>query len=75
MCNVYLHRLDRAWDDRDGVLCRYADDLIVMCWSRSQAEAALKRLRGVLADLGLEPKEAKTRIVRVPRAQEGGVGM
>jgi RNA-directed DNA polymerase len=25
MCNVYLHRLDRAWDDRDGVLCRYAD--------------------------------------------------
>jgi RNA-directed DNA polymerase len=26
MCNVYLHRLDREWDDRDGVLCRYADD-------------------------------------------------
>ena len=25
MCNVYLHRLDRAWDDGDGVLVRYAD--------------------------------------------------
>jgi RNA-directed DNA polymerase len=25
MCNVYLHRLDREWDERDGVLCRYAD--------------------------------------------------
>jgi RNA-directed DNA polymerase len=32
MCNVYLHRLDRAWDDGDGVLVRFADDLIVMCW-------------------------------------------
>ena len=41
MCNVYLHRLDRAWDDADGVLVRYADDLVVMCWSRSQAEQAL----------------------------------
>jgi hypothetical protein len=25
MCNVYLHRLDRAWDDGDGVLARFAD--------------------------------------------------
>jgi RNA-directed DNA polymerase len=33
MCNVYLHRLDRAWDGHDGVLARFADDLVVMCWS------------------------------------------
>jgi RNA-directed DNA polymerase len=71
MCNVYLHRLDREWDDRDGVLCRYADDLIVMCWSRSQAEAALERLTALLASLGLEPKAAKTRIVHL---EEGGEG-
>ena len=32
LCNVYLHRLDRAWQTRgDGVLVRYADDLVVMC--------------------------------------------
>jgi RNA-directed DNA polymerase len=71
MCNVYLHRLDRAWDDRDGVLCRYADDLTVMCWSRSQAEAALERLTALLAGLGLEPKAAKTRIGHL---EEGGEG-
>jgi RNA-directed DNA polymerase len=71
MCNVYLHRLDRAWDDRDGVLCRYADDLTVMCWSRSQAEAALERLTALLADLGLEPKAAKTRIVHLAEEGEG----
>ena len=71
MCNVYLHRLDRAWDDGDGVLVRFADDLVVMCWSRSQAEAALARLTDLLADLGLEPKAAKTRIVHL---EEGGEG-
>jgi RNA-directed DNA polymerase len=71
MCNVYLHRLDRAWDDGDGVLVRFADDLVVMCWSRSQAEAALARLTAVLAGLGLEPKAAKTRIVHL---EEGGGG-
>ncbi|WP_240661157.1 reverse transcriptase domain-containing protein [Streptomyces sp. WAC 01438] len=42
MANVYLHRLDRAWDARlHGVLVRYADDAVVMCATREQAEAAL----------------------------------
>ena len=72
MCNVYLHRLDRAWDGHDGVLVRFADDLVVMCWSRSQAERALERLTAVLAGLGLEPKAAKTRIVHL---EVGGGGL
>jgi RNA-directed DNA polymerase len=72
MCNVYLHRLDRAWDSRThGVLIRFADDVLVMCATRQQAEAALARLRSLLADLGLEPKEAKTRIVRLEEGSEG----
>ena len=71
MCNVYLHRLDRAWDERDGVLVRFADDLVVMCWSRSQAERALECLTALLADLGLEPKAAKTRLVHL---EAGGPG-
>jgi group II intron reverse transcriptase/maturase len=70
MCNVYLHRLDRAWDRRaHGVLVRFADDVLVMCATREQAEAALARLRSLLAELGLEPKEAKTRIVHL--AEDG----
>jgi RNA-directed DNA polymerase len=72
LCNVYLHRIDRAWSAREhGVLVRYADDVVVMCATREQAEAALARLRTLLADLGLEPKEAKTRIVHL---REGGEG-
>jgi group II intron reverse transcriptase/maturase len=72
MCNVYLHRLDRVWDVREhGVLVRYADDALVMCKSRAQAEAALARLRVLLADLGLEPKEVKTRIMHLEVGGEG----
>jgi RNA-directed DNA polymerase len=70
MCNVYLHRLDRAWDSRaHGVLVRFADDVLVMCVTREQAETALARLRSLLAELGLAPKEAKTRIVHL--AEDG----
>ena len=56
---------------RDGVLVRFADDLVVMCWSRSQAEQALQRLTDLLAGLGLEPKAAKTRIVHLEVGGEG----
>jgi group II intron reverse transcriptase/maturase len=73
LCNVYLNQIDRVWSIREhGVLVRYADDAIVMCTSRRQAEAALARLIELLADRGLEPKAAKTRIVHL---QVGGEGV
>jgi RNA-directed DNA polymerase len=73
LCNVYLHRLDRVWDTSEhGVLVRYCDDLVVMCRSREQAQAALERLTVLLGDLGLEPKASKTRIVHLV---EGGQGV
>ena len=66
LCNIYLHRLDRARDARQhGVLVRYCDDLVVMCHSRQQAGAALERLRSVLGGLGPELKQSKTRIVHL----------
>ena len=72
LCNVYLHRLDRASPaEEHGVLVRYADDALVMCATREQAEAALARLTALLAELGLEPKAAKTRIVHLAEGEEG----
>ncbi len=72
LCNVYLHRLDRAWRTRGcGALVRYADDLVVMCRTEAEARRALAALRAILAELGLEPKEAKTRILHL---REGGEG-
>jgi RNA-directed DNA polymerase len=73
LCNVYLHRLDRQWTERGhGVLVRYADDLLALCRTRAEAEAALTALREILAELGLELKDAKTRIVHL---KEGGEGV
>jgi RNA-directed DNA polymerase len=72
LANLYLNRLDRAWGARGrGVLCRYADDLVVMCRTREEAEQALEALRALLAELGLEPKPAKTRIVHLAEGGEG----
>jgi RNA-directed DNA polymerase len=72
LCNIYLHRLDRAWDaDRHGVLVRYCDDLVVLCATRQQAEAALEQLRQLLGGLGLEPKAAKTRIIHLAEGNPG----
>lgn len=71
LCNVYLGRLDRAWRPSDGRLVRYADDLLVVCRTRGQAEAALARLTALLADLGLEPKPEKTRVVELVEGRPG----
>src|SRR3954467_10658561 len=72
LCNVFLHRIGRVGSAREhGVLVRFADDVLVMCRSREQAEAALQRLRSLLAELGLQPKEAKTRIVHLRVDGEG----
>jgi group II intron reverse transcriptase/maturase len=70
--NVYLHRLDRVWQTQGcGVLVRYADDLVVMCRSKGEAVRALATLKAALAELGLELKEAKTRIVHLCEGGEG----
>jgi group II intron reverse transcriptase/maturase len=72
LANIYLHRLDRAWSSgQHGVLVRFADDVVVMCRSRGQAQAALERLTVLLAELGLKPKAAKTRVEHLAEGGEG----
>ena len=73
LCNIYLHRLDRQWQTRGhGVLVRYADDLLAICKTEQEAESAIEALTVILAELGLELKAAKTRIVHL---REGGEGV
>src|SRR6201997_433454 len=48
-----------------------ATHLLVVAKSRRQAQAALARLRQLLAELGLVPKEAKTRIIELVVGGEG----
>ncbi|MFH0750731.1 MAG: reverse transcriptase domain-containing protein, partial [Chloroflexota bacterium] len=64
LANIVLHELDRQWrPGADGVLVRYADDFVVLCRTRGQAEAALVRAGAILAELGLELHPDKTKVV------------
>ena len=72
LANVYLHRLDRAWQTRGhGVLCRYADDLVVMCRTRGEADRALQALAAIVAELGLCLRRDKTRKLLLKVGGEG----
>jgi len=74
LANVYLNALDRAWEERHrglGVLVRYCDDLVILCRTKAQAEAAMRELRALLAELRLELADAKTRLVYLDNDGEG----
>jgi len=74
LANVYLNALDRAWEDDHGglgVLVRYCDDLVILCRTKAQAEAAMAQLRALLAGLRLELAEEKTRLVYLGNDGEG----
>src|SRR5436190_1789641 len=74
LSNIYLHVLDRVWEDRCahlGTLVRYADDFVVLCDTKPQAEEAHQRVRTVLTRLGLELHPEKTRTVDLSRGREG----
>ena len=74
LSNIYLHVLDRVWEDRCahlGTLVRYADDFVVMCDTKPQVEEARRRVGTVLTRLGLELHPEKTRMVDLSRGREG----
>ena len=52
-------------------MVRFADDAVVLCRSREDAEAALELVRSVLNELGLELHSEKTRIVDLREGREG----
>jgi RNA-directed DNA polymerase len=74
LANIALHVLDQAWQDggrRLGVLVKYADDLVVLCATREQAEQARELVAAVLDTLGLRLHPEKTRIAHLARGAEG----
>ena len=74
LANVYLGELDRIWTATHshlGRLVRYADHFVILCRTRAQAEAALDRVREVLARLRLTLHPAKTRLVELGPGKEG----
>jgi len=54
LANFYLHKFDKMVTDKGFNLVRYADDFVVMCKSRQEAEESHVFCRALLNSLGLE---------------------
>ena len=65
LANIYLHALDEELESRGIRWVRYADDFLLLCGSREEAEAALEAVREILAGMGLTLSPAKTRIAHL----------
>ena len=62
LANIYLHDLDVEMREAGFVMVRYADDSVVLCRSREEAEAALARMRTWVSANGLTLHPDKTHI-------------
>jgi len=65
LANVYLHPVDAAMRQSGYALIRYADDMVVMCRTKEEAEAALMKLRELLEERGLQLHPDKTRLAHL----------
>ena len=76
LSNIYLDELDQTWTRQHanlGQLVRYADDFVILCRTKAQAEEAMLRVREILARLRLELHPDKTRVVEMGLGKEGFV--
>jgi RNA-directed DNA polymerase len=70
LANIYLHVLDMYWSERYlhlGKLVRYADDLVIICKTRQDAQEALQMVKQIMTRLKLTLHSTKTRIVDMGR--------
>ena len=70
LANIYLHVLDMYWVEQYaslGKLIRYADDSVVICRTKQQAEQALEKIKRIMTRIRLTLHPTKTRIVDMGR--------
>jgi len=66
LSNIYLNYFDVYWNKRFGhlgELVRYADDFVILCKRKAQAEEALKAVKWIMDKLELTLHSEKTRLV------------
>ena len=64
LANIYLHHLDRQLTAEDIFFVRYADDMVLFCESRADAEATQRLISEILEnELHVELSAEKTKIV------------
>ena len=70
LANIVLNQLDWRLEKAGYRFVRYADDFIVVCANRQQAEAALDLVEEIMTDLGLSLSPEKTKIASYGKGYE-----
>lgn len=67
LANIYLHVLDSYWENHKelGIIVRYADDAVLVCRTRKDAELAFEHLKRIMTKLKLTLNPQKTKIVNM----------
>jgi len=65
LSNLYLNDLDHRMAQAGYQMTRYADDMVIQCRSRKEAESALARVQAWTTQRGLTLHPTKTKIVDV----------
>jgi len=65
LANIYLNPMDHHMEEKGCKLVRYADDFIILCLTRKQAEDGRKTAEEWLSTVGLSLHPDKTRTVEV----------
>jgi RNA-directed DNA polymerase len=63
LANIYLNSLDHKMAEEGRQMIRYADDFVILCKTREEAENALETVRQWTKEAGLTLHPEKTRIV------------
>ena len=63
LSNIYLNPLDHEMAERGREMIRYADDFVIMCKTREEADLALEELKVWTAKAGLTLHPDKTKVV------------
>lgn len=69
LANLYLNPLDHLMAETGFAMIRYADDFVIMCRSREEADRALAKVKQWVEENGLTLHPTKTKVVN---AQEDG---
>ena len=70
LANIVLNKLDWRLEEAGYRFVRYADDFVVVCKDRTQAEAARAKVEEVLTELGLKLSPEKTKIASYGKGYE-----
>ena len=60
LSNIYMTEFDRAMEKTSVFYIRYSDDILILGDSREEIHRMMEKMKKMLEELGLRPKESKT---------------